>query len=134
MSEQDDRPPFSESELSRATSGEIARFSPEEAAVDGRDPQTGQFLPGNRAGRGNPLARRVALARSTLLEGATKERMTALADGLFDQAGKGDVAAAKVILSYVLGPPQSLDLVQQVETLRGLVLRGFAADESEDDQ
>ena len=70
----------------------------------GRD-ESGRFTKGNPGGPGNPYARRVAQLRSTLLQAVGDEGLTDIIRGLVTAAKGGDVAAAKLVLSYVLGRP-----------------------------
>src|SRR5262249_18588101 len=46
-----------------------------------------------------------AALRQALLDAATPERMRALAERLFQLAESGDVTAAKLLLSYLIGRP-----------------------------
>ena len=92
--------------------------------VDGRDPQSGRFLQGNRLGRGNPLARRAATLRAELFHTTTRQRMQNLVDALLTKAERGDVAAAKLVLQYTLGEPQSIDLIETVAKLEAVILKG----------
>lgn len=72
-------------------------------SADGRDTRTGRFLPGNRAGRGNPQARRVAALRATLLRAVTREDRAAAVQALIDKAKDGDVAAIREVLDRCIG-------------------------------
>jgi hypothetical protein len=94
-------------------------------ANGGRD-AAGRFVVGNRAASGHaaPLARRVARLRSQLLRSSTPARMRAGVEALWERFAEGDVAAGKLLLSYCLGPPESLDLIHQVTRLEGLLYRG----------
>lgn len=67
----------------------------------------GRFAPGNPGGPGNPYARRVAALRTALLEAVTPEALGELARALVKQAKAGDVAAAKLVLSYLVGAPSA---------------------------
>jgi hypothetical protein len=82
---------------------------PAEPAGDGRDDR-GRFGPGNTAGRGNPLARRVQRLRVALLEAVSEEDVAAVARALVEKAKGGDVAAARVLLERVLGPAEAADI------------------------
>jgi hypothetical protein len=73
-----------------------------------RDKQTGKFLPGNQAARGNPYHRRLAELRKAFLESATPERVRQLADKLHARALAGDTVSAKIWLTYVLGKPSGV--------------------------
>lgn len=72
--------------------------------TNGRKPN-GQFAKGNSGGPGNPYARRVARLRSTLLETVGEDGLADIVQGLVTAAKNGDVAAAKLLLSYLLGKP-----------------------------
>jgi hypothetical protein len=86
-------------------------------AVDdgGRSPQTGrfalgnklgvQFEPGNKAGRGNASFKRLAANRREFTDAISADEVRALARKLYAQALAGDLAAAKLVLSYCLGRP-----------------------------
>lgn len=65
----------------------------------------GRFLPGNRAGRGNPFARRAAALRTAFYDEACEEDLRAIARRLLDAAKRGDWVAAKLVLFWTLGRP-----------------------------
>ena len=71
---------------------------------DGRD-RNGRFTKGNPGGPGNPYARRVAELRTALLETVGNDGLAEIVRGLVTAATGGDVAAAKLVLSYTLGKP-----------------------------
>ncbi|HZY85156.1 MAG TPA: hypothetical protein VFE78_10020 [Gemmataceae bacterium] len=75
-----------------------------QAAENGRDTH-GRFGKGNAGGPGNPFARQVAALRSALLGRVTAEDVEAVAGELIRQAKEGNLAAAKLLLSYTLGKP-----------------------------
>ena len=66
---------------------------------------SGRFAAGNSGGPGNPFARRIAGLRSTMLDCITGEDIQAVVAMLVNQAKTGDLAAAKLLLSYVIGQP-----------------------------
>jgi hypothetical protein len=75
----------------------------------GRDAQ-GRFVPGNTVARGNPFARRMARLRSRALAAVSGPDLEAIVRQLVASAKAGDVAAAKVLLPYLLGrPPEAVD-------------------------
>jgi hypothetical protein len=91
--------------------GQDAKPKPagERPAADGRTAK-GTFAPGNQFARGNPNARRMAALRAALLECATAERMKALGEKLYELAMAGDLAAAKLLLTYAIGKaPEAVD-------------------------
>jgi hypothetical protein len=78
--------------------------SPSTNGNNGRN-TNGQFVKGNKHGTGNPYARRVARLRSTLLESVGEIGLSDIVQGMVTAAKGGDVAAAKLLLSYLLGKP-----------------------------
>ena len=72
--------------------------------TEGRD-AGGRFAVGNRLGKGNPHARRMAALRQAFLSVATEERMKALGEKLYAAAIGGDWQAAKLFLLFVVGRP-----------------------------
>ncbi len=113
-------------------------------ATDGRDPASGKFVKGWKGGPGNPAARAVAARRKALLDAVSPEDVGRVARKLCEQALAGDVAASKVLLSYVVGRPaevpnpdtldlQEFQLLAQNPTIADLnaaanrVTAGFAA-------
>lgn len=77
--------------------------APEPAKPDRLD--DGRFQPGCKPGPGNPFAKRVAGLRKALLESVGEADVARLGRKLLDQALGGDVAAAKVLLGYIVGKP-----------------------------
>src|SRR5205823_3604927 len=65
----------------------------------------GRFAPGNKGGSGNPFARQVAALRQALLDAVSPDDLAEIAKALADKAKRGDVAAAKVLLTYLVGKP-----------------------------
>jgi hypothetical protein len=78
--------------------------SPSANGANGRD-QRGRFAKGNPGGPGNPFARRTAQLRRVLSMAVTDEDIAAIAQQLLEQAKAGDVAAARLLLSYAIGQP-----------------------------
>ena len=74
---------------------------------NGRD-ASGRFAKGNPGGPGNPFARRVAAIRSALLDAVDDGGIGEVAQGLLQAAKAGDVAAAKLLLSYTIGQPMAV--------------------------
>ncbi len=76
-------------------------------AAEGKDPRTGRFQKGNKLGRGNPFARRQAEMHQAFLAAVTPESVQSLAVSLWVRAKKGDMAAAALVLSYLIGKPRT---------------------------
>lgn len=76
-----------------------------ESNAAGPGSEVSQFKPGCKGGPGNPFAKQVALLRKSLLESVTEADVAQLGRKLLKQALAGDVAASKVLLSYVVGKP-----------------------------
>ena len=77
---------------------------PSSNGTSGRN-SNGQFAKGNPGGPGNPYARRVARLRATLLDAVGENGLADIVQGMITAAKGGDVAAAKLLLSYLLGKP-----------------------------
>jgi len=70
----------------------------------------GQFSEGNKYGRGNPHARKVAQLRTAMIESVTVEDMRAIVTALVTQAKAGDISSVKLLLPYLVGAaPQSIN-------------------------
>jgi hypothetical protein len=82
-----------------------------------RDATTGQFLPGNKSGRGNPFAKQVAALRTAMLNAVTEEDMRQIILKLIEKAKAGDVASAREVLERTLGKPVEVDLFERLEGL-----------------
>ena len=66
---------------------------------------SGQFTTGNRHGKGNPHFAKVAAIRSAVLESVTPATVKGLIKAVIERAKAGDIAAAKLILPYLIGQP-----------------------------
>ena len=64
-------------------------------------------MSGNRLGRGNPHARRQAEMHRAFMAAVTPEEMQSLAASLWIKAKNGDVAAAQLVLAYMIGKPRT---------------------------
>jgi len=95
--------------------------SPAGASTGDRDPK-GRWQPGNKAGRGNPLARRVQAIRVALVSAISAEDIKAVVQTLIQKAKAGDVAAAKIIFDRAAGPAQALDFDLRLTELENRVL------------
>ena len=94
-------------------------------AGNGRDTH-GRFAPGNKGGPGNPHAGKVAILRRALLDAVTTKDVQEVARALLRKARSGDVAAVKVLLPYLLGPPataQDAELEARLERLEATLAR-----------
>lgn len=78
----------------------------------------GKFAPGNKLGRGNPFAARVARWRSALFSAITDDDVTAVVQALVRKARKGDLAACKVFLDRTMGRVQEDVLERFLNALR----------------
>jgi hypothetical protein len=72
--------------------------------ANGRD-HRGRFQPGCPPGPGNPWVAKVAAYRAAWHAAVTDEDLRDIARALVTEAKAGDVAAARVVLSYCLGSP-----------------------------
>jgi hypothetical protein len=95
--------PSAERDIDAVATGETEP-SPSPNGANGRD-QHGRFAKGNPGGPGNPFARRTAQLRRVLSMAVSDEDIEAVAKRLLEQAKVGDVAAARLLLSYAIGQP-----------------------------
>ena len=65
----------------------------------------GKFAPGNKCGKGNPLAKRQAEYRKAFQDAVSLDDMKAIAEKISDQAKGGDVLSARFVADYTLGKP-----------------------------
>ena len=77
---------------------------PPTASDNGRDAR-GRFTTGNRGGPGNPFARRTAAFHRALCAAVSEDDILMIAQQLLAKAREGDLAAIKLLLSYVIGRP-----------------------------
>jgi hypothetical protein len=77
----------------------------------------GRFLPGNKLGRGNPLAGRAAQIRAGLMQACTPERMRKAAERLMSQAEAGDRQAFAELCDRTIGKATNQDVVDRLERL-----------------
>jgi hypothetical protein len=84
--------------------GHAAAETPSTNGDNGRDVR-GRFAKGNTGGPGNPFARQMARLRRAFCKMVTEEDIQAVARQLLEQAKAGDVAAARLALSYTIGKP-----------------------------
>src|SRR5688500_13635947 len=89
---------------------------PSRTAGNGRG-GNGRFAPGNKLAKGNPFARRVARLRSALLKAVSPADLREVAAALLRQAKAGDVPATRELLQRLLGPPESVDLIERLDAL-----------------
>ena len=84
--------------------------------MSGRDGK-GRFTKGNTEGRGNPFAHKVNKLRAALLEEVTEKNIRAILKNVVKQAEQGDLAAVKILLDRIFGPPIPADIIQRLEDL-----------------
>jgi hypothetical protein len=77
---------------------------------NGKNPKTGRFLPGNKAGKGNPNHKKVADHRQTMLSTVTEEDTREVIRALIAAARDGVPWAVKEFLDRMIGKP-----MQQIE-------------------
>jgi len=90
---------------------------PSESGADGRD-RRGRFAAGNRASKGNVLARKAARFRSRLFNTVSEDDFAEVVERLIREAKSGESWACKLLFSYLLGEPSALDALEQIELLR----------------
>src|SRR5688500_17654809 len=98
----------------------MSSSNPSTHGGNGRD-GSGRCAPGNRLGRGNPLAGRAAKIRAALLRAATRDDVKAIVQKLVDGAKGGDLAFIREWLDRVVGKPAQSDLLERIERLEALL-------------
>lgn len=83
---------------------------PSESGANGRRPD-GKFAPGNRAGRGNPHAKRAQKLRSAVLSAVKPNDIKEVIEKLVELAKAGDTTAIKILLEKVIGKQSVVDSV-----------------------
>lgn len=91
--------------------------TPSTTDSNGNHRPDGRFVAGNKAGKGNPYAKKVADLRAALFEAVTPADLAEVVKKLTDQAKGGDVASIKELLQRLLGPPESADLMERLEAM-----------------
>jgi hypothetical protein len=94
---------------------------PSPSEPNGKD-RRGRFAVGNKLGRGNPLAQQVQALRVALVGSVAAGDVEAVVKQLLREAKAGDVAATKVLLDRLLGPPVQADLIERIENLESAIL------------
>jgi hypothetical protein len=90
----------------RYEGGEDVSEAPSANGSNGRN-GFGQFAKGNPGGPGNPHAKRVAALRAAVFRAVAESDVEDIVSGLAAAAKKGDIGAAKLVLAYAIGAPQS---------------------------
>ena len=81
----------------------------------------GRFAPGNKLGKGNPLAGRAAKIRAVLLKALKPADANEIAVKLIANAKAGDLASIREILDRTIGKPATADLLERIEALESAV-------------
>lgn len=84
---------------------------------EGKD-ANGRFAKGNKAGQGNPFFAQIAKLRAELFRAVGTGDLRDILSAMTEKAKAGDVRAATLVLSYLLGRPvQHIDLTAQTTSL-----------------
>jgi hypothetical protein len=76
------------------------------SAPNGRDAK-GRFTQNNPGGPGNPFARKTAALRKALIDAVTDADIQEIATILLLKAKQGDLAAVKLLFTYIIGKPEA---------------------------
>lgn len=82
---------------------------------NGRD-KRGRFTKGNPGGPGNPNSKQTSVYRKAIREAVSEEDVKSIMNAMVAAATKGDVNAAKFVMSYAVGSPK--DYIDEFETER----------------
>lgn len=86
----------------------------------GRAPD-GRFGPGWRGGPGNPQAKKTATLRRAMYAAVSARDIRAIVKKLLEEAQAGDTAAARLILTYSLGEPQPVDVLERLGAIEAMM-------------
>lgn len=88
-------------------------MSDEPLPIPSQRAPNGRFLPGWKGGNGNPYGQRLLQLRTALYKSVTPEDIQEVMAAMVAAAKKGDVAAAKLALSYTVGEPKKCDIEEK---------------------
>jgi len=93
---------------------------PIDPSANGRDSK-GRFAHGNGGGPGSPQARHARQLRErlndALFKACSPDRLLAAIDAVLKLAEAGDVAALKLLVERIAGPPVAVDIVERIEAI-----------------
>lgn len=90
-------------------------------APEGNHDARGRFTSGNKAGKGNPYARRAGELRSALFDAVTPEDLRAMIKALIKKGKRGEIPAVRELLNRTLGKPVEVDLIERLEHLESML-------------
>jgi hypothetical protein len=93
------------SSQSTTTPGLLSTEGVGPATADTGRTADGRFAKNNKGGPGNPYNRKVAALRQAMLETITPEDLQEVLAAVLFKAKTGELAAAKLLLSYTIGKP-----------------------------
>ena len=103
----------------------LPSLTPAPTANGGKDVR-GRFSPGNKLGRGSPLAGRAAKIRALLLQKLTDAETNRIGDRLLAMAQGGNLAALRELLDRTIGKPTQFEVLERLDALTELLReRGF---------
>jgi hypothetical protein len=85
--------------------------------------KSGRFGPGNRFGKGNGLACRQAQLRAHLMASINPDDLRAIIKAMVGMAKGGDVAAARLVLTYAAGEPSAITAEAEREAAEEAIAR-----------
>ena len=100
------------------------KLPPSTTASNGRN-ASGTFAPGNKFSQGFPHASKIAKLRSALLGAVTPEDVAEVIQALLKRAKRGEVSAATLLFTRLLGNPVEADLLERIENLEQRLSQRF---------
>ena len=88
--------------------------------TEGRDVQTGRFVRGNKAARGNSTPRQTAKFRAQLFKAIAPADFREIIGALLREAKDGNMTAIKLCLQYLAGSPADAELSQRLTAIETL--------------
>jgi hypothetical protein len=90
--------------------------APETPAGDGRG-SNGRFLPGNKAGKGNPHNQKAQAIRAALFDAVDPQDIRAAVLAVMEMAKAGDLRALAEVLDRTIGRPIPQDVEERLAAL-----------------
>jgi hypothetical protein len=94
----------------------MSEDTPSQTAVDGRD-RRGRFAVGNRASKGNVIARKAAQCRAKLFSTVKGKDFQGVVRKVVSEAQRGRPWACKLLFAYLIGRPIGPDILSRIEAL-----------------
>jgi hypothetical protein len=108
---------------SEETEGQQAMTTPPSSTVCNGRGARGRFAPGNKAAKGNGIARKVTRFRTSMFAAVKAGDVKEIVAELLRQAKAGEGWAVKLALEYLCGPPTDTALEERLAILEETIFK-----------